>query len=350
MAKYHVGIDLHKCVAQVCVLDERGEVLEEWRHTLAEAADGQALLGRLALRGAQARLAVEALGCNRWLVNGLKALGLEVLVVHAQALGLKKLGRKTDRRDAHEIARRLYLGDLERTARSHYPSEEAYGKRKLLRLRHVQRQALQRALNQVRALLNAYLVRPPVKTLLSKRGLAWLEQVELPTADLTFLLRHLLQDLLHQRTQIAVLDAEIAKLSGEAKVAALEELPQLGVLSAGTLFYELGDVDRFERTRQVAAYVGLVPRVSQSGEGHAHHGRLTKRGNSEVRWILTQWAVRLLIHEPLVKAWAARHARRLPKNKLRVALARRLLIGVYKMMSTGEMFSMQRCLGLPTAA
>lgn len=77
---------------------------------------------------------------------------------------------------------------------------------------------------------------------------------------------------------------------------------------------------------------------------------MTKRGNSELRWILSQWAVRLLTHEPLVKAWAERHVRRLPKNKLRVALARRLLIGVYKMMSTGEMFSMERCLGLSTAA
>lgn len=74
MAKYHVGIDLHKSVAQVCVLDERGETLEEWRHALPDAASGQALLTRLAARGREARLAVEAMGCNRWLVNGLQAL------------------------------------------------------------------------------------------------------------------------------------------------------------------------------------------------------------------------------------------------------------------------------------
>lgn len=351
MAKYHVGIDLHKSVAQVCVLDERGETLEEWRHALPDAASGQALLTRLAARGREARLAVEAMGCNRWLVNGLQALGLEVLVVHAAALQLKKMGKKTDRRDAHEIARRLYLGDAERNARSHYVDEEVHGRRKLLRLRHAQMQRRQQTVNQIRALLNTYLLFPPSESLLTRRGLAWLRALELPTPLLTFGLRTLLRDLDSLQEQIADLDREILKLASEPRVAGLAgSLPQLGVLSAGTLIYELGDVTRFTSTRQVAAYVGVVPRVSQSGEGHAHHGRMTKRGNAEVRWILCQWAVRLLTHDPTVKAWAARHRKRLAKNKLRMALARRLLIGIYKLLRTGEEFSMARCLGVTAAA
>lgn len=351
MVKYHVGIDLHKSVAQVCVLDERGELVEEWRHALPDAESGQALLGRLASRGRESRLAVEAMGCNRWLVNGLQALGLEVLVVHAAALGLKQLGKKTDRRDAYEIARRLYLGDLERHARSHYTSEDVHGKRKLLRVRQAQVQARQRTVNQIRALLNAYLLRPPCDGLLTKRSLAWLRALELPTPLLTFSLRILLQALDSLRAQIAALDAEILGLAAEPKVAGLAaNLPQLGVQSASTLLYELGDVQRFDHTRQVASYVGLVPRVSQSGEGQGHHGRMTKRGSPELRWILCQWAVRLLTRDPLVKAWAQRHERRLHRNKLRMALARRLLIGVYKLLRTGEAFSMERCLGLQAAA
>ena len=42
-------------------------------------------------------------------------------------LDLKKLDKKTDRRDAREIARHLWLGDLDRMARTYYPSDEEYG-------------------------------------------------------------------------------------------------------------------------------------------------------------------------------------------------------------------------------
>ena len=351
MTKYHVGIDLHKTVAQVCVLDERGEQVQEWRHLLPDGENGQALLRRLAELGAESRSAVEAMGCNRWLVNGLKALGRDVLVVHASALGLKKAGKKTDRRDAYEIARRLYLGDLERHARSHYTSEDVHGKRKLLRVRHGQVQRRQQTVNQIRSLLNAYLLRPPCESLLAKRSVKWLWALELPTPSLTSVLRILLSDLESLMAQIRALDVEIGKLAQAPDVAGLtQHLPQLGVLSASTLIYELGDVMRFDRTRQVAAYVGLVPRVAQSGEGHAHHGRLTKCGNAELRWILSQWAVRLLARDPVVQAWARGPRKRMPKNKVRTALARRLLIGVYKLLRTGEVFSMERCLGLPAAA
>lgn len=351
MAKYHIGIDLHKTVAQVCVLDERGDLVEEWRHDLPDARSGQALVGRLAHWGTESRLAVEAMGCNRWLVNGLKAAGVPVVVVHAAALGLKKLGRKTDRRDAHEIARRLYLGDLDRNARSHYTSEDVHGKRKLLRVRHAQVQRRQQTVNQIRSLLNTYLLRPPSDTLLTKKSLAWLRTLELATPTLTFSLRILLQDLDSLVAQIASLDQEIQRLAAEVPVAGLAmDLPQIGVLSAATLIYELGDVKRFTGMRQITAYVGLAPRVSQSGEGAAHHGRVTKRGNTELRWILSQWAVRLLARDPLAKMWAARHRGRLPRNKLRVALARRLLIGVCHELRTGEVFSMERCLNIKPAA
>jgi hypothetical protein len=48
----------------------------------------------------------------------------------------------------------------------------------------------------------------------------------------------------------------------------------------------------------------------------------------------------------VAKAWAERQRSRLTKNKRRTALARRLLVGVYRMLSRGEVFSLQRCLGV----
>jgi hypothetical protein len=107
---------------------------------------------------------------------------------------------------------------------------------------------------------------------------------------------------------------------------------------------ELGDLSRFRGSRQVSAYVGLAPRVTNSADTR-HHGRLTKRGNPELRWIVSQWAVRLLARgEPQVQHWAASRLRRMHKNKVRLALARRLLVGLYVSHCRGEEFSLDRCL------
>ncbi len=72
---------------------------------------------------------------------------------------------------------------------------------------------------------------------------------------------------------------------------------------------------------------------------------MTKRGSSELRWILGQWAVRLLAFDPQAKAWAEPMLRRMHRNKVRMALARRLLVGLWVMFTRGEVFSLQRCLG-----
>ena len=51
--------------------------------------------------------------------------------------------------------------------------------------------------------------------------------------------------------------------------------------------------------------------------------------------------------DPLVRTWAAKLRRRVHRNKARMALARRLLVGVWILLSRGEAFDLRRCLGLP---
>jgi transposase len=71
----------------------------------------------------------------------------------------------------------------------------------------------------------------------------------------------------------------------------------VGPQTALTLPYELGDLRRFDNAKQGCAYAGLVPRVANFGDTQ-HHGRLTKRGNPAIRWIVSEWAVRLLAFDP----------------------------------------------------
>jgi len=346
---YFVGIDLHKELIQLCVLDAHGERVKEQRFPGGTLKQGLAFVKALGEWKSGGRYAVEAVGMNRWLVNAMREAKMDVVVVDAMKLNLRMLGKKTDRRDAYEIARRLLLGDIDRNATTYYPDEERYGCRKVLRTRHKLVQIRQQMVNQVRGLLNAYRVAAPKGVLYSKRNLEWLAQAELSGNLLTECLRDLGQALRSVQASIDALTLRIKKEASKEGVFSLHEnLEGVGPQTALTLVHELGDVSRFTSARAVASYAGLAPRVANSAD-KAHHGKITKRGNSEIRWILSEWAVRLLSRNPLVQRWAAPLLRRMHKNKVRIALARRLLIGVYFMLRRGEAFSLERCLSTKAA-
>ena len=107
------------------------------------------------------RVCVEALGMNRWFVNACQERGLEVVVVDATKMCLRMLGKKTDRRDAYELARRLRLGDIDRNLTTYFANEEEFAGRKLVRTRHKLTQLRQEVVNQIRSLLATYRVAEP---------------------------------------------------------------------------------------------------------------------------------------------------------------------------------------------
>lgn len=345
LPRFFVGVDLHKTVIQICVVDDRGGIVRERRFLVHNLSEGCQVLSFLEPFRTNGRIAVEAIGVNRWFVNALLEAGYDVVVCDPAKLNLKMLGRKTDRRDAQEIARRLHLGDIDRNAATWYADDETYGRRKLLRTRHAQQKERQRVINQIRALLNAYKIEH-TGGVASQQAIERLSGLELPTEELTCSLHSWVSMLATLNDSVALLDQQLRMMNRGTVAAILQRhLKQVGHQTAAVIANELGDVTRFRNARAVAAYAGLVPRVNQSADA-AHHGRLTKRGNRELRHVLGQWAVRLMTHDPLVARWAKPKLARSHKNKVRVALARRLLIGVYKMLTTGEAFSMERCLGL----
>ncbi len=344
--QYFIGIDLHKTVIQVCVVNKTGEIIEEFRQRLDEAEAEREGLQRLRRWKTTGRFVVEAQGLNRWFVNACQALGLRILVANPSTLKLKRSGKKTDRRDAHELARRLWLGDIEQHARTYYPSDEDYGRRKVLRVRHKCVGMRQQVINQLRGLFGAYRIPAPQTVLYTAPSIATLERTEFPTPELTLCVQTLVAALKALQQAIDSLSWQITQCAEAPRVAALkEQLPSVGAQTALTLDAELGDLTRFGSAKQLCAYAGLVPRVADSADRQSH-GPLTKGGNAEVRWIVGQWALRLLASHPHVQAWAAARMRRLHTNKIRVALARRLLVGLYASQCKGEPFSLQRCLAV----
>ena len=348
--RYFIGVDLHKNVVQLCVFDSSGQVVAEKRFRYSNLPEGLLVVEYLRKWGPQCRVAVEALGLNRWFVNACQKAGLDVIVADAVKLNLRMLGKKTDRRDAHEIARRLFLGDIDQNAKTYYPSDEQYGYRKLLRSRHYLVSSRQQLVNQLRSMLNAYCMAAPPGSLYTGPGLRKLRALSLPTPQMDLAFQGFVNVLEKTQATIVELTKEVEACAARDKdaAAALAILPQVGPQTALTIVHELGDVHRFKNARAAASHAGLVPRVANSAD-RSHHGRITKHGNRELRWVLSQWAVRLLAHDPRLAVWKHRKLRRMHLNKIRIELARRLLVGVYKMLRTGEAFDLERCLGVKFA-
>jgi len=345
IAQRFIGIDLHKTVVQICVLDGLGHLRLERRFPLGDTVSNRKVISYLARWREKGRFAVEAIGLNRWFVNACFDESLDLIVVDPAKLNLKMLGKKTDRNDAYEIARRLYLGDIDRNALTYYPTDEEYGVRKLLRTRHKLVSIRQQVCNQIRSLLNAYQLRIPGNLYLLC-NLSRLGRLQLASEEMTQVLRALTKVLAGTQIEVQALSKRIEAIARQdLQIAPLLAQPSVGPLTAVTLVYELGDLGRFARSREVASYAGLVPRLDDSGE-RVRHGRLTKRGNRELRWILGQWAVRLLASNEQAQAWAAGRLRRrhTQKNKLRTALARRLVVGLYAAYKRDEAFTLEKCL------
>ncbi len=342
--KYFVGVDLHKTILQVCVLDGDGKVLRERRFRGGSLEEGLVAVEWLAQWKEGGRFCVEALGMNRWFVNACHELGLEITVVDATKMCLRMLGKKTDRRDAYELARRLRLGDVDQNLATYFASESEFAGRKLVRTRHALTQLRQDVVNQIRALLATYRVAAPLNQLFRQKALQKLRETSLASEDLTLCLQSMVSSLETIQASIEELTKRItARTQEEKATATLMLLPSIGPLTATTMVVELGDLHRFRNSKAVASYAGLAPRVANSAD-KSHHGRITKRGNRELRWILTQWSVRLLSFNSTVKKWAAPLLLRMHRNKIRMALARRLLIGMYIMLTRGDVFSLKRCL------
>jgi transposase len=67
-------------------------------------------------------------------------------------------------------------------------------------------------------------------------------------------------------------------------------VPGVNLICAATLIAAVGDANRFLSSRKLVAYLGLHPRVKQSGEGPARSGRISNRGSASATWALVEAA------------------------------------------------------------
>ena len=132
--------------------------------------------------------------------------------------------------------------------------------------------------------------RPPASDLFGKKGRRWLADQELPaderqTGDACLRQIDFLDD------EIELVDRELALHAlGSEDIRRLMTIPGISVTTAAAFMAAVGDISRFPTPRHLVGYLGLDPKVRQSGSSPARHGGISKQGPKEARHVLVEAA------------------------------------------------------------
>jgi transposase len=324
-----IGCDYHPSFQQIaCVNQETGEYFER----RLEHKGGEAERFYRSLAGQRVLVGVEATGGLRWLERLLGELGFELWVgdpVKVRAAAARKA--KTDKKDA-ELLLRLLLE--KRFPRIWVPSVEQRDARQLVLHRHRLVQTRTRAKNQLQAIARN-------EGLFAQRRV-WSQagQTELMNLSLSpwaTVRRRDWQELLGELTQrIDPLDRALKQQAEQRpEVRLLTTHPGVGPVVAMAFVLTICEPGRFQTSKQVAAYLGLVPLEESSGKQRQRLGHITKQGNSLLRGLLTEAAHIAVRYDPQWKRKYLRLAMKKNRSIAAVAVARCLAIRLWWMWKLG---------------
>jgi transposase len=321
-----IGCDFHPSWQQVSWLDtETGETDE--RKLVHANGDGKTFYQQLA---APALIGMEATGNSQWFIELVEDLGHEIWIGDAAQIRASYVRKqKTDQRDAAHILKLVVEG---RFPRLWAPDRGQRDLRQLVLHRHKLVMIRSRVKNELQHLaLNKGMQKK--RTLWSQAGQKLLR--ELPLKPWAACRREDLLGLL------ALLDQQIGKLDQAVQQAAeqnpqsklLMTQPGVGPNTALAFVLSIGDASRFARGKQVASYLGLIPREESSG-GRQKLGAITKQGNRMLRSLLVEAAQIAVRYDPQFRREYLHRCHHKPKAVAKVAAARKLAVRLYWMLRT----------------
>ncbi len=119
-------------------------------------------------------------------------------------------------------------------------------------------------------------------------------------------------------------------------------IPDDGPIVAAMVPSSIGDISRFESTQKLSSYFGPMPKVRQSGEGPARHGRISKQGNANVCKMLVEAAWLAQTAPGPLRAFFMRISAKRGAAKASVATARKLAVLIWHILAKGEKFAFAR--------
>ena len=321
-----IGCDFHPSWQQIAWLDsETGETGEQ--KLVHASGDAQQFYEQLP---APSLIGMEATGNSQWFIELVEDLGHQIWIGDAAQIRASYVRKqKTDKRDAAHLLKLVVEG---RFPRLWTADREQRDLRQLVLHRHKLVMIRSRVKNELQHLsLNKGMQKK--RTLWSQAGQKMLRELPLKPwaacrrADLLGLLAMLDQ-------QIGRLDHAVQKAAEDhAQARLLMTQPGVGPNTALAFVLTIGDVQRFRRGKQVASYLGLIPREESSG-GRQKLGAISKQGNRLLRSLLVEAAQIAVRYDPQFRREYLHRCHQKPKGVAKVAAARKLAVRLYWMLRT----------------
>ena len=341
MKEVYIGMDVHSKFIYCVVQDKNGKiVMDGGIDTNTEAI--KAFLMEILKAPAGTQIGLESGQQAVWLSKYLSSLGMSPLVIDAKEVRAKarRVGQKSDKRDAFEICdgirRKIYDSVV-------YVADEKTQRLKniLMRRRHFVNMCT-REKNAAKFLLRANGIKTDKLLLGSEKG--WEKLYE--RIGQKYYVAHAqmhgeLWKLSNKQVKILEQELEAALEPFKDIMAVLTSAPCVGPLTAATYIAVIGNPDRFPDSSKVVSYTGLATATFNSGDSK-RHGRITKRGSSELRFMLCEAAhAARNPYNPLNPYFAKVCAKKGYKRAI-VAVAHRLSRILYQLWKRKEFFDIDK--------
>jgi transposase len=331
-----IGMDIHRTFAEV-VFWEDGRLRPAGRVTMTRS--GLESFGRSLSK--EDEVVIEATGNAMAVVRMLSPYVARVIV--ANALQVKAIAHahvKTDKIDAGVLAS-LRAADF--LPEVWLPDSDTERLRRLVARRNQVVRHRTRIKNEVHAILHTHLIPPcPHADLFGRLGRIWLSRQAMPDDECAAIERHL-RELDRLNEDLGVLDTQIAQAgNSDPAVKRLLTITGVNLIVAAGLVAAIGDVRRFTSPQKLVSYVGLNPRVRQSGLGLAQHGRISKRGRSHARAMLVEAAWAAAKAPGPLRAFFLRIRARRGHQIAAVAVARKLAVLCWHLLTKGADYQWAR--------
>ena len=343
--RYFAGLDVSLEETAICVVDEAGGIVREAR----VASEPDALVKFFdALGMTLERVGLEACSLTAWLHQGLSEAGIPAVCIEARQAkaAMGAMPNKTDRNDARGIAQIMRTGWYRAV---HVKSPSCRSWRALLTARRMVLNKRRDVENGVRALLCEAGLK--VGTPSRKDFPARERELAAGDAVLTGLVESLLSVIKVMTDEIARLTKRVLdEVRVEPTCRHLMTVPGVGPLTALAFRATVDRPDRFRRSRDVGAHLGLTQRRYQSTDAQ---GRISRCGDELARTALYEAAHSLLIRSTrwsALRAWGMRIAKRRGMARARVAVARKLAVILHRMWAHGSQFRWGKQAMAPAAA
>ncbi len=331
-----IALDIHRDFCEVAIKDG-GEVRSAGR--LKTSAQELELFAQSLASTDQ--VALEASGPAPQMARALEPhVGRVVIANTRKVRAIAEAKVKTDKVDARTLCELLAAGFLPEVFG---PDEDTRALRRRLPRRAALVRQRTRAKNELHAVLARNLKgRPPMSDVFGVRGRQWLETLALP-ADERETVAGCLRQVDFLDREIDALERRLARSAlASEDIRRLMSVPGVNLVSAATFVATVGDIGRFPSPKRLVSYVGLDPRVRQSGEAPTRHGRISKQGSSAARHMLCEaaWIV-VRTPGPLRAFYERLRARRGPQIAL-VGTARKLCVLFWHLLASEQDYAFGR--------